>query len=102
MTYTIRHSRKSVISGSEFVSSPSAADELCDKLIAEGKIAWQEAEYGPEQGVGGNAYWGQRVYWIDPVRNGICIRCGSGVLDGEHIRKDLYPCYADAPDREAS
>lgn len=22
-----------------------------------------------------------------------CLKCGSGVLNGEHIRKDLPPCY---------
>ena len=28
------------------------------------------------------------------VCNGVCLRCGSGVLSsGEHIRDDLAPCY---------
>lgn len=28
-----------------------------------------------------------------PVRNGVCTGCGSAVLDGEHVRSDLPPCW---------
>lgn len=26
-------------------------------------------------------------------RNGVCLKCGSALLDGEHLRDDLEPCY---------
>ena len=36
----------------------------------------------------------ERRHAFDEVRNGVCLRCGSGVLaSGEHIRDDLPPCY---------
>lgn len=30
------------------------------------------------------------------VRDGVCLQCGSAVLDGEHLRTDLPPCGTEA------
>ena len=35
------------------------------------------------------------------VRNGVCLVCGSGVLDGEHLRDDL-DCALDRVERLAT
>ena len=29
----------------------------------------------------------------EKVRNGVCLLCGSAVLNGEHLRDDLEPCF---------
>jgi hypothetical protein len=31
------------------------------------------------------------------VRNGVCVLCGSAVLNGDHLRDDLPPCYGRFP-----
>lgn len=27
------------------------------------------------------------------VVNGVCVRCGSAILNGKHLREDLAPCH---------